>query len=86
MLAALSSAGAFVVGALLPLLVAWFVALPVLIAWVGASSLVFLAGLGTLAAYTGGARMLVGATRVTVWGALAMLATAAVGRLFGVVA
>ena len=55
-------------------------------AWVGASSLVFLAGLGTLAAYTGGARLLVGATRVTLWGALAMLATAAVGKLFGVVA
>jgi VIT1/CCC1 family predicted Fe2+/Mn2+ transporter len=84
--AALSSAGSFVIGAALPLLVAWFVAVPGLIAWVGASSLVFLAGLGTLAAYTGGAPLLVGATRVTLWGALAMLATAAVGKLFGVVA
>jgi hypothetical protein len=27
--------------------------------------------------------MLVGAARVTIWGMLAMLATAAVGRLFG---
>ena len=31
----------------------------------------------------GGAPMLVGATSVTVWGVLAMLATAAVGKLFG---
>ena len=85
-LAALSSAGSFVIGAALPLLVAWFAALQGIIAWVAASSLLFLAGLGTLAAYTGGARLLVGATRVTLWGALAMAATAAVGRLFGVVA
>ena len=30
--------------------------------------------------------MMVGAARVTIWGVLAMLVTAAVGRLFGVVA
>ncbi|MFZ1501221.1 MAG: VIT family protein, partial [Giesbergeria sp.] len=36
-----------------------------------------------LAARTGGAGMLVGAWRVTFWGALAMAITAGVGALFG---
>jgi VIT1/CCC1 family predicted Fe2+/Mn2+ transporter len=53
---------------------------------VAASSLLFLALLGGLAARTGGAAITVGAIRVTFWGALAMALTAAVGRLFGVVA
>jgi len=53
------------------------------IAVVAGVSLVFLALLGGLAARAGGARVLVGATRVTVWGALAMALTTAVGRLFG---
>jgi len=84
--AAFSSAGTFVVGAALPLLVAWAVPGPRLMPAVAASSLVFLALLGGLAARTGGAPILVGAIRVTFWGALAMALTAAVGRLFGVVA
>jgi VIT1/CCC1 family predicted Fe2+/Mn2+ transporter len=46
-------------------------------------SLFCLVALGALAARTGGAPMLVGAARVAIWGMLAMLATAAVGRLFG---
>jgi VIT1/CCC1 family predicted Fe2+/Mn2+ transporter len=37
-----------------------------------------------MAAQVGGASVTVGAARVTVWGVLAMLLTAAVGRLFGV--
>ena len=41
--------------------------------------------LGATAAFVGGAPILVGAARVTVWGVVAMLATAAVGRLFGTV-
>jgi VIT1/CCC1 family predicted Fe2+/Mn2+ transporter len=53
---------------------------------VAASSLVFLAVLGALAARTGGASIVVGTIRVTFWGALAMALTFAVGRLFGVVA
>jgi VIT1/CCC1 family predicted Fe2+/Mn2+ transporter len=84
--AALSSGGTFLVGAALPLLVAWAVPGPKLIQWVAVSSLLFLALLGVLAARTGGARMSVGAFRVTFWGALAMALTAGVGRLFGVVA
>jgi hypothetical protein len=38
---------------------------------------------GALAAYVGGAKVLPGAARVTLWGALAMATTAAVGAIFG---
>ena len=47
-------------------------------------SLGFLAVLGGLAAYAGGARIAIGVARVTFWGALAMALTAGVGSLFGV--
>lgn len=47
-------------------------------------SLVFLAALGGLAARAGGAKISIGAIRVTFWGVLALTLTAAVGRLFGV--
>ncbi|MEE4296575.1 MAG: VIT family protein [Wenzhouxiangella sp.] len=84
--AAFFSAGAFTIGAALPLLVAWLMAGPQLIAAVAGSSLVFLAFLGALAAWAGGAAISVGAMRVTFWGAIAMALTAGVGRVFGVVA
>lgn len=84
--AAISSAGTFIVGAALPLMVAWAMPGRQLILAVAISSLVFLALLGGVAARTGGAKILVGAVRVTFWGALAMALTAGVGRLFGVVA
>ena len=82
--AAFSSAGTFTVGAALPLLVAWALPGPWLIAAVAVSSLIFLALLGGIAARTGGAAITVGAVRVAFWGALAMALTAGVGRLFGV--
>jgi len=84
--AAFSSAGAFTIGAALPLLTAWVVPLTRLIPIVAVLSLIFLAALGGLAARTGGASVTIGAIRVTFWGALAMGLTAAVGGLFGVVA
>ena len=84
--AAFSSAGAFTIGAALPLLMAWIVPGPRLIAVVAGSSLVFLALLGALAARAGGASLAIGAVRVTFWGALAMALTAGVGRIFGVAA
>lgn len=83
-LAAFSSAGTFTIGATLPLLTAWFVPLSNLISTVATLSLVFLAVLGGIAAKAGGASISKGAIRVTFWGALAMLLTAVVGRLFGV--
>jgi len=82
--AAFASAGTFAVGAALPLLLALL--LPgAWVTWgVALGSLVFLAGLGSVSARTGGAPMLRGAARVTLWGALAMAITAAIGALFGV--
>jgi VIT1/CCC1 family predicted Fe2+/Mn2+ transporter len=84
--AATSSAAAFFVGAVLPLLTAWLVPGSGLIIVVAASSLVFLAGLGAMAARAGGASIIVGTIRVMFWGALAMALTFGVGRLFDVVA
>jgi vacuolar iron transporter family protein len=84
--AAFSSAAAFTVGAALPLAVAWLVHGEQLIPAVAALSLLFLAALGATAARVGGASITVGAIRVTFWGALAMVLTAVVGRIFGVVA
>ena len=84
--AAVSSAVTFTVGAALPLLAAWIIPGPGLIPVVAVASLLFLAGLGGLAARVGGASMLAGAGRVTFWGTLAMAVTAAVGRLFGIAA
>ncbi|MCC6858370.1 MAG: VIT family protein [Bryobacterales bacterium] len=81
--AALASAAAFAVGAALPLLVTAGVPEGGLIPVVSVTSLAFLALLGGVAAYAGGAGVIVGACRVTFWGALAMAATAAVGSLFG---
>jgi hypothetical protein len=53
---------------------------------VSGTSLAFLALLGGLAARAGGAGVLLGAIRVTFWGALAMVLTAGVGALFGTIA
>jgi vacuolar iron transporter family protein len=81
--AAFASAGSFSVGAALPLLVTAVAPDTSLIPLVAGTSLVFLAGLGALAARVGGASLAVGALRVTFWGALAMGLTAGVGALFG---
>ena len=84
--AALASASTFAVGAALPLALAWFGPRALMVPTVAAGSLLFLAALGGLAARVGGANMAVGAGRVTFWGALAMAATALIGKLFGTVA
>ncbi len=81
--AALASAASFGVGAALPLLVTAFAPHALVIAFVALTSLLFLAFLGGLAARAGGASVLVGALRVTFWGALAMGVTAGIGALFG---
>jgi VIT1/CCC1 family predicted Fe2+/Mn2+ transporter len=84
--AALTSALSFAVGAAMPLVAAAFVPAATFIPVVSATSLVFLAILGGVAARVGGASVATGAMRVTFWGALAMMMTAAVGALFGTVA
>ena len=81
--AALSSAASFAVGAALPLLVAVLLPEGALIWWIAGASLLFLALLGGGAARVGGASVLLGAWRVTFWGALAMAITAGVGAQFG---
>jgi VIT1/CCC1 family predicted Fe2+/Mn2+ transporter len=81
--AALASAGAFSLGAALPLVLvpasggtntAWIVS---------GGAIIFLAILGAVAAKTGGAPVGKGVARVTFWGAFAMAATAAIGSMFG---
>ena len=83
--AALASAASFAVGAALPLAVTALAPERLLIPWVSGTSLAFLALLGAIAARVGGASVLIGAWRVTFWGALAMAITAGVGALFGAV-
>ena len=81
--AALSSAVSFAVGAALPVAVSALAPDGTLTWLVTASALVLLAVLGAIAARVGGASLWRGALRVTFWGALAMAASALVGRLFG---
>ena len=83
--AALASAASFAVGALLPLAVCALAPSRLLIPSVATTALFFLALLGAIAARAGGASLLIGAWRVTFWGALAMAMTAGVGALFGAV-
>ena len=80
--AALASAAAFASGAFPPLLSAWIVPRALLLPVIAGSSLFLLVILGATAARLGGASMMRGAFRVTFWGAVAMGATALVGRLF----
>lgn len=84
--AAFSSALTFTIGAAMPLIAAWLMPVSSLIWAVTISSLLFLALLGALAAYAGGASIIKGAWRVTFWGALAMALTAGIGQMFGVAA
>ena len=81
--AAITSAVTFAVGAALPLLVVVIAPATGLGLLVAGTSLFFLALLGALAAYTGGAPILKGIFRVTFWGTLAMAITAGIGALFG---
>jgi VIT1/CCC1 family predicted Fe2+/Mn2+ transporter len=83
--AAFASAAAFATGAALPLFVALIV-LPTRIAFaVTVTSLIFLALLGAVGALVGRAPVGQAVLRITFWGAVAMLITAGVGRLFGAV-
>ncbi|ARR57591.1 hypothetical protein HY78_29200 (plasmid) [Rhizorhabdus wittichii DC-6] len=83
--AALTSAATFSTGALMPLLLVAVVPHDSLVAIEVAATLLFLALLGALGAWAGGARPMKSILRVTFWGALALAATAGIGRLFGTV-
>jgi VIT1/CCC1 family predicted Fe2+/Mn2+ transporter len=84
--AALASAATFAVGAGIPVLTILVAPVSALVVVVALVSLLCLLALGAAAARIGGAPALVGAARVTTWGVLAMLATAAIGALFGTAA
>jgi VIT1/CCC1 family predicted Fe2+/Mn2+ transporter len=83
--AALTSAATFAAGAAMPLLMV--VASPPshVVPAVALASLAFLGVLGAVGARTGGADIWRGVLRVTFWGAIAMAATAVIGRVFGTV-
>lgn len=83
--AAFASAATFSVGAALPLVTVVLAPFAQAIIMVSVLSLVFLASLGMLAAWAGGASIVRGALRVTFWGAFALALTALVGKLFGTV-
>jgi len=80
--AALTSAITFSIGAALPLLIVFIMPLEMVVPAISVASLLFLALLGGLASFIGGAKILTGASRVTVWGALAMIFTSGIGALF----
>lgn len=84
--AAFASAGSFLAGAIVPLVVAWLVPGSGMTPAVTGTSLALLVVLGGTAARAGGASAPVGAARVGVWGALAMALTYGVGVLFEAVA
>jgi vacuolar iron transporter family protein len=84
MQAALASAASFVSGAIVPLVIAAVAPVDTLPWWVVAVSLCGLAGLGAVAAKAGGAGPVKGASRVLVWGIVAMAVSTGVGLAFGV--
>ena len=81
--AAWTSAIAFSVGAAVPLITITAAPQAVRIALTVALTLVALAGLGGVGARLGGAPMGRAALRVTIWGAVAMALTSAIGALVG---
>jgi VIT1/CCC1 family predicted Fe2+/Mn2+ transporter len=81
--AALASAATFAVGAAVPMIAVVATPLTSMVLVVSGVSLACLAALGALAARAGGASPWIGAGRVAFWSALAMAATALVGKVFG---
>jgi VIT1/CCC1 family predicted Fe2+/Mn2+ transporter len=81
--AALTSALTFAVGATMPLAMVWLAPADQLVWLVSAASLLFLALLGAIGAKGGGADVMKATIRVTFWGAFAMALTAGIGALVG---
>ena len=82
--AALFSACSFTLGSLLPLLMIFIVPRIYIIPSVSIMAVLFLALLGAVAAKVGGAPMLLGSSRVVIWGTIAMLVSASIGSLLGI--
>jgi vacuolar iron transporter family protein len=83
--AAISSALSFSSGAILPLLTTALVPIAFLIAILPIITIILLAVLGALAAKAGDSSIWIGAIRVLLWGSCAMLVSAGIGKLLGVV-
>jgi VIT1/CCC1 family predicted Fe2+/Mn2+ transporter len=81
--AAMASAASFAVGAALPLAMVFVSPADKLVYIVSAAALAFLALLGALGAWAGGANIARATLRVSFWGAFAMALTAAIGALVG---
>lgn len=81
--AALTSALTFTLGVIPPLAVIWLAPASLLLPLVIIAVLVFLALLGALGAWAGGASLRTGALRVVFWGGLALAVTGAVGAVLG---
>jgi VIT1/CCC1 family predicted Fe2+/Mn2+ transporter len=81
--AALTSALTFSIGAAMPLAMVLISPANLLVWTVTIASLLFLALLGAIGAYAGGAVVWRATLRVTFWGALAMALTAGIGALVG---
>jgi len=83
--AAGASAASFTAGALWPLLLLWLSPAAILVPVMVVGSLISLSILGAAAARAGGAPPLPGALRITLWSALALGVTIAIGSAIGVV-
>ncbi len=82
--AAFSSAVSFTVGSILPILTIIIAPKKYLVIFILIFSIFFLGLLGGFAAKIGGSKMKVGTTRVVIWGTLAMIVSAAIGKVLGV--
>ncbi len=81
--AAIASAFTFAAGAVLPILVILLFPREYSVWAVSLSSIMFLALLGVVGARAGGANVIKSVIRVTFWGAIALIVTASIGKLFG---
>lgn len=82
--AAFASAVSFIVGGLLPVLVAIFAPIRDMVFYQYGFSILFLAFSGVLAAKAGGSKILKAVLRICIWGTFAMVMSALVGYIFGV--
>ncbi len=82
--AALASGASFLMGGILPFLVALLTPVKNMEYWLYGFTLIFLIILGAISAKTGGSSISKSIARITIWGTIAMLLSAVVGYMFGV--
>lgn len=84
LMAAFASAMSFIIGGLLPLLVAIFAPIKNMVFYQYGFSILFLALSGIMAAKAGGSNILKAVLRICIWGTFAMAVSALIGYVFGV--